>query len=348
MKVNLIWGSIAVLIFGVIIGLVFWPQKKLLTPQNNFNPDFTAKLSGRVSDSPKLDFASAKKAVGLTGIRYLAYNLDSGKVYFASGATDQIAPASFTKILTAQVALDLGFLDQLLSATKTSVNKVPTILGLKVGEQFKLSELLRATIATSANDAAATIAEGIASQNGLNLPDFIDLMNQKATLLKMENSHFTNPDGLDSPTQYTTLADLATLVTNTVKNYPEILSAAASDREDIEKNQTHGFYYVSNWNGLLGIYPGVFGLKIAFTENAGNSTIVLSERSKVRLAVIVSGAKSLYDRDAAAASLLDQAFGLEKIPAANVTQWQLKQHYKVWNDLINKTKFQISNLKSQI
>ena len=337
MKASVLWTTIVALIFG----------GNLLSPQINFNPDFTAKLSERTSDSPKLDLVSAKKAVGLTGIRYLAYNLDSGKVYFASGVTDQIAPASFTKILTAQVALDLGrFPDQLLSATKTSVDKVPTILGLKVGEQFKLSELLRATIATSANDAAATIAEGIASQNGLNPTDFIALMNQKAALLKMENSHFANPDGLDDDAQFSTLIDIAKLVQNTVKNYPEILSAAASDREDIKESKTHGFYYLSNWNGLLGVYPGVFGLKIAFTENAGYSAIVLSERSKVRLAVIVTGAKSLYDRDASAASLLDQSFGLENIPAANITQWQLKQHYKVWNDLINKTKSEILNHKS--
>ena len=336
MKASVLWTTIVALIFG----------GNLLSPQINFNPDFTAKLSERTSDSPKLDLVSAKKAVGLTGIRYLAYNLDSGKVYFASGVTDQIAPASFTKILTAQVALDLGFPDQLLSATKTSVDKIPTILGLKVGEQFKLSELLRATIATSANDAAATIAEGIASQNGLNPTDFIALMNQKAALLKMDGSHFANPDGLDDDAQFSTLIDIAKLVQNTVKNYPEILLAAASDREDIEETKTHGFYYISNWNGLLGVYPGVFGLKIAFTENAGNSTIVLSERSKVRLAVIVTGAKSLYDRDASAASLLDQSFGLENIPAANITQWQLKQHYKVWNDLINKTKSEILNHKS--
>lgn len=331
MKASILWATIVAFIFG----------GKLLSPLASFNPDFTTKLSARISDSLKLDLVSAKNAVGLTGIRYLAFNLDSGKVYFASGAADPIAPASLTKILTSQVALDLGFPDQLLSATKTSVDKIPTILGLKVGEQFKLSELLRAAIATSANDAAATIAEGVASQNGLNLSDFIALMNQKAVLLKMDHSHFATPDGLDSPTQYTTLIDLATLVENTVKNYPEILSAAASDREDIEKSQTHGFYYVSNWNGLLGVYPGVFGLKIAFTENAGNSTIILSERSKVRLAVIVSGAKSLYDRDVSAASLLDQAFGLEKIPAANITQWQLKQHYKIWNDLIIKTRAEL-------
>ncbi len=341
MKANIVWITIAVLIVGTAAALIFWPKEKLISPLVSFNPDFTGKLQTKLFVSPKLDFSSAKKASGVT-TRYLVFNLDSGQVYFASGAADTIAPASLTKILSSQVALDLGFPDELLTATKTSVDKVPTALGLKAGEQFSLSELLRAAIATSANDAAATIAEGVASQNGLNLADFVALMNQKATLLKMNNSHFTNPDGLDDPTQYSSLTDLAVLVQNTVKNYPEILAAAKSDRDDIKENKTHGFYYVSNWNGLLGVYPGVFGLKIAFTESAGNSTIVLSERNKTRLAVIISGAKTIYDRDAFAASLLDQAFSLKKISPASVTEWQLKQHYKVWNDLIKKTRAQLA------
>ncbi|MEK7064709.1 MAG: hypothetical protein AAB973_03840 [Patescibacteria group bacterium] len=337
MKANLSWILTALIFLGIISTLIFWPKAKLLFPQADYTPQLSYKLQSKIAAPQALDFSTAKKLTVKASF-YLVFNLDSGQVYLASGAAEKISPASFTKLLTGQVALDLGFSDQLLTATRTSVDKVPTILGLKVGEQFQLSDLLRAAIATSANDAAATLAEGIASQNGLALSDFIDLMNKKGELLKMENSHFSNPDGLDDTTQFSTLIDIVRLVQNTVKNYPEIMAAAVSDRQDIQESSTHGFYYVSNWNGLLGVYPGVFGGKIAFTENAGNSTIVLSERNKVRLAVIVSGAPTLLDRDQAAASLLDRAFLSEKIPPANVTEWQLKQHYRVWNDLINKTR----------
>ena len=341
MKANLFWIIAATLIFGFISALVFWPKQKYLSPSVIYSPVLGQKLAAKVAIPPALDFSTAKK-FKVKAPYYLVFNLDSGRVYLASGAAEKISPASFTKLLTGQVALDLSFPDQLLTATKTSTDKVPTTMGFKIGEQFKLSDILRAAIATSANDAAATLAEGIATQNGLALSDFISLMNQKATLLKMENSSFANPDGLDDPGQYSTLTDLAKLVRNTVKNYPEIMAAAISEREDIQETETHGFYYVSNWNGLLGVYPGVFGLKIAYTENAGNSTIVLSERNKIRLAVIVSGAPTLYDRDQAAATLLDQAFAVEKTSPAGVTEWQLKQHYKVWTNLINKTKAELA------
>lgn len=335
--------KLILLFFFIVVGLIsvllFWPKKKPLDPQAFFKPDLSSKLEKKIIPPLNLDFSLGKEIKNLTTIpRYLVFNLDTAKVYAAKNWQEKIAPASFTKLLTGEVALDFGFPEELLTATSFSVNKVPSILGLRAGEQLSLSDLLRASIATSGNDAAATMAEGVAVQNGLAFTDFIDSMNKKADLLGMKNSHFANPEGLDDQNQYSTLADLAQLVTNTVKNYPEIIAAAASDRQDIQKSAIHDFYYLSNWNGLLGVYPGVFGLKIAYTENAGYSTIVTAERSGVRLAAILTGADSLIKRDTAAASLLDAGFAAEKIAPANISQAAIKRRHKVWEDLIKKTR----------
>lgn len=342
MKPRAIW-LISALILGVILTLFFWPIQKPLSPQVSFTPNLENKLQTRTISQRTLDFRESKIAK-TTAPYYLAYNLDSGKVYLASSAAERIAPASFTKLLTGQVALDLALPHQLLTATKFSINKVPTILGLKEGEQLTLLDLLRASIATSANDAATTLAEAIATQNGLILTDYIRLMNQKATLLGMTASHFSNPDGLDDPDQYSTLTDIAKLVENTISNYPEIMKAAASDMDDIKITQTHGYYYLPNWNGLLGIYPGIYGLKIAYTENAGYSTIVLSKRGEQKIALILTGAETLLTRDLEAAKILDQAFQIEKIPPANITEVKLKAHYKIWNDLAAKIRKELSIL----
>lgn len=316
------------------LAILFWLGGGLLSPLASGTIPLTEKLSKRVSQSIRLDFVAAEEIASLTGLpHYLVFNLDNGEVYSSKGETEQISPASFTKIMTSQVALDLGFGDQLLTVTKTSANKIPTILGLREGEQLKLSDLLRASIATSANDAAATMAEGVASQIGLNLADFVNLMNQKASLLKMDKSHFTNPDGLDDPGQFSTLTDIAKLVVTTVDHYPEILAVAASDRDDIAKDVTHDQYYLPNWNGLLGVYPGVFGLKIAYTENAGYSTIVLAQRDGVRLAALLTGAGSYLERDLVAATLLDAGFMAKKQKPANLTRVNLNRRYKEWGDL---------------
>lgn len=295
-----------------------------------------------------LDFTQMKAVDSLDNIpRYLVYNADTLQVYAAKNHDISFAPASFTKLLTTQTVLDLISPDQLLTTTASSVNRVPTALGLKIGEQFTASELIRASITTSANDAAATLAEGTANLFDLKLNDFLYLMNTKAKLLQMTNSHFSTPDGLDDDNQYSTLIDIAKLVHNVQKNYPEILYAAASDREDIEANSFHGRYYISNWNGLLGVYPGVDGLKIAYTGDAGHGTIVTAKKNNLSLVAIVSGVDSIPERDLAAATLLDMALIAEGHSPVRLTKSRLQPRYDEWNDLIEKTRKELEALENQ-
>ena len=337
------WWLFPIAFFVGFSLIFFWPGKKLLSPATDFTPNLTEKIAAKVSPALPLNFTGTTTLDSLAPIpHYLVFNLDTGRVYAAKAEGERISPASFTKLLTGQVALDLGFPDQLLTATKTSVDKVPTILGLKVGEQLPLTDLLRAAIATSANDAAATLAEGVATQNGLRFSDYIALMNHKASLLKMAASHFANPDGLDDSDQYSTLTDIAKLVVNAVKNYPEIMTAAASDRQDIAKDTTHGRYYLPNWNGLLGIYPGVFGGKIAYTDSAGYSTIVMAQRNGVRLAALLTGAESILERDLAAAALLDAGYIAEKIKPVNLTKYPLNLRYQAWGDLARQIRGELA------
>lgn len=330
------------LVFLLGIGISFvLPKKKLLSPLSDFQPNLSGKLAKKISTLNLV--TGGTDLASLSAIpHYLVFNLDTGTVYAARGEKEKISPASFTKYLSGQIALDLGYEKQLLTATKNSVNKVPTILGLRPGEQLTLTDLLRASIATSGNDAATTLAEGVASQNGLTLADFVDLMNQKAKLLGMTESRFANADGLDDPNQFSTLLDVAKLVANTYKEYPEIASASGSDRVDILPEITHGRYYLPNWNGLLGVYPGVFGGKIAYTENAGYGTIVLAQRQGIRLVVILSGADSIPERDLAAAALLDAGFIAEKISPVNLRKNHLVKRYKEWSDLAKQIRSEMA------
>ena len=305
-------------------------------------PDQTKKISQKVSISPVLDISQTKTVSSLENIpRYLVYNSDTNKVYYAKGADIRLSPASFTKLLSAQVVLDLVPKEYMITATKESIDKVPTILGLKEGEKISVADLLRGAIATSANDAAQTLADGAAKAVGISKPEFIYYMNAKAELLGLKNSHFSNPDGLDEQNQYSTLLDIAKLVNNVQKNYPEIMEAAKSDNQDIQKTADHDFYYLPNWNGLLGVYPGVTGLKIAYTEEAGYSTIVTATREGYSMVSIVSGADSYLERDLAAGDLLDAGFLAVGLAPAKINKNRLNLHYKEWGDLARKIQAEI-------
>ena len=332
-----VWLLFLASLAGIAYLFYFFFSPDLISPNSSHSATLTPQTTPTISKLRSLDYNTAETLSLLDNIpKYLAYNQETGIVYSALSQTESFSPASFTKLLTTQVALDLASPEQYLTATIKSVDKVPTILGVSPGEQLKVTDLIRASVATSANDAAETLAQGIASLYGLPSSDFILQMNQKAQQLEMINSRFTNPDGLDDQNQYSTIEDIAKLVHNAQQNYPEILKAAISDNQDIEKNQYHKHYYLPNWNGLLDVYPGVTGLKIAYTEEAGYSTIVTAKRDGISIVVILSGADSLIERDLAAAALLDHAFTKENIVPAKITSSKIKARYKIWADLATK------------
>ncbi len=336
-----------VLLFGA--GLYFY-YPKLANPKSLISPffhkDFTDKISTKVDTSLKLDFSASKELISLEKVpRYLVYNANTGKVYYSKSANQRISPASFTKLLSAQVALDFIPLSETITVSAESTYKVPTILGLKPGEKFLVSDILRGAIATSGNDAAQVLADESASFLNMSNQEFLYYMNKKAELLSMSHSHFANPDGLDEQNQYSTLEDVAKLINNVQKNYPEILYAANSDNEDIATSSANGYYYLPNWNGLLNVYPGVDGLKIAYTEEAGYSTIVTAKKEGLSLVAIVSGTDSYLERDRAAADLLDAALIYEGYRPERITTAKLNQRYKQWGDLARKIKSELLSIE---
>jgi len=121
---------------------------------------------------------------------------------------------------------------------------------------------------------------------------------------------------------------------------------AKSDNEDIASTSAHGHYYLPNWNGLLGVYPGVNGLKIAYTENAGYSTIVTGVRDKMSVVAIVSGTGSYLERDRAAADLLDAAFLTQGMQPIRVSTNMLNRRYKIWGDLARKIRAELSAIEN--
>ena len=335
------------LIFVVVVLLLSKNNSLLLISPLLLGRDQSEKLSKKLS-AINLDFSKSKELTSLESVpRYLVYNRETGTVYYSKGEKLRTSPASFTKLLSAQVALDFISLEIPIAVSEASLEKVPTILGLKKDEVFSAGELLRGAIATSANDAAQALADGAAEAVEIYPSEFIYYMNQKAALLGMTHSHFANPDGLDDQNQYSSLEDIARLVHNVQNNYPEILEAAASDNQDIATSSAHGFYYLPNWNGLLGVYPGVDGLKIAYTEDAGYSTIVTAKRDGMSVVAIISGTDSYLERDRAAADLLDAAFLTKGLLPVRVTTNMLNRRYKEWGDLARKIRAELSEISKQ-
>ena len=265
----------------------------------------------------------------ITAAAYIVYDLETGEVLAEQNSETQLPIASITKVMTAVVALDLASPDESFIVSKEASRVIPTKIGVVPGEKMTLEELLQATLITSANDAAQVIQEGIDTKYGEAV--FIQAMNEKAKLLGMENTRFANPQGFDDGNNFSTASDLALLTHYALNTYPLIETIVGKEYIFLAENKDHKQFDLYNWNGLIGVYPNAYGVKIGNTDEAGITTVVAAEREGKKIGVVLLGAPGILERDMWSAKLLDNAFeqhaGLEPV---SITEEQLREKYSGW------------------
>ena len=135
--------------------------------------------------------------------------------YFDLAADREVFPASTTKVLTALLVLENLPLDKFVTVSAHATQVPQTKLGLRVGESYRVRDLLYGLLLKSANDAAVVLAEAVGGSEG----KFVSMMNARAAQLGALHSHFANPHGLPSQgTQFTTAADMSRIFVQALKN----------------------------------------------------------------------------------------------------------------------------------
>ncbi len=260
---------------------------------------------------------------------YGVVDLDSGQVLLSKNFSQRLPQASLTKVMTAVVALDLASINEEFSVSQKASQEIPTRLALTPGDKLSLYEALNALLLVSANDTATVIKEGIDKKYQAEV--FIQAMNEKAKFLGLKNTHFENPQGFDGDQHFSSVEDLATLTHYALTNYPVISEIVRKDHSELLSSPNHPKYeWLNNWNGLIGVYPGAYGVKIGNTDNAGTTTIVASERGGHRLVAVLLKAPGVLERDMWTSQLLDKGFAEYGISPANITEAELKVRYKQW------------------
>jgi D-alanyl-D-alanine carboxypeptidase (penicillin-binding protein 5/6) len=259
--------------------------------------------------TPGLDFAQLPPTV--TARAAAVVEGSCGALLYDRNAHERRAPASLVKLATALVAVERGDLEAKVDVNVDSglllETTGSTVMGLQPGMSMTLRDLLYGLLLPSGNDAALVIAEHIAG----SVPAFVELMNQRAQSLGLSDTYFTNPHGLDEPGLYSSAADLALLGRYVMAN-PALARIVATT---IWQPAWDG-PPIWNGNALLGSYPGLDGLKVGYTEHAGQTMVATAERDGRRLFVAVLGA---YDRYTDVWSLLDWAFASVPSPCSVVS-----------------------------
>ncbi|HEY8383374.1 MAG TPA: D-alanyl-D-alanine carboxypeptidase family protein [Microvirga sp.] len=236
----------------------------------------------------------------------LVMDAATGQVLHAERATDPWYPASITKLMTAYVALEMikqgqATPDRLLTVSEEAAALPPSKMAFKPGTQIRLDNALKIIMVKSANDVAATIAEGL----GGSVEGFSAHMNAAAAKLGMRESQFVNPHGLPDDRQWTSARDMAILARALYREFPE-----HQDLFDIGAIQ-FGRRVMRNHNGLIGRYPGADGMKTGFICASGFNVVASATRGGRRLITVVLGSSSANERTLKAADLFERGFAAQ-------------------------------------
>ena len=206
-----------------------------------------------------------------------AFSLDavSGRVLFDKNANSRSLIASTTKIMTALIVCEQCNVLDRMRIPKEAVGIEGSSMYLREGEVLTVQELLYGLMLSSGNDAAVALA----IYCGGTVGGFVELMNDKARLLGLRNTHFENPNGLDSPGHYSTARDLAVLAAYAMEN-PVFYKTVSA------KTVTAGQRYLRNHNKLLWVVEGADGVKTGYTRAAGRALVSSATRDGRRIIAV--------------------------------------------------------------
>jgi D-alanyl-D-alanine carboxypeptidase (penicillin-binding protein 5/6) len=227
----------------------------------------------------------------------------SGRVIMEENSHERLPPASLTKMMTAYIVereLDEGRLS-MSDMVPISVNAWRTQGSrtfVQEGTEVSVEDLLRGVVIQSGNDASVALAEFVAGSEGA----FVDIMNQQAELLGMNETSFANATGLPATDHFSTANDLALLAKAIINDYPENYPLYA------EKHFTFNNIRQPNRNSLLWRDDSVDGLKTGHTEEAGYCLVASAKRNDTRFIAVVMGASSTSARAQEVQKMLNYGF----------------------------------------
>ncbi|HSQ71850.1 MAG TPA: D-alanyl-D-alanine carboxypeptidase family protein [Rubrivivax sp.] len=239
--------------------------------------------------------------------QYFLIDLTSNQVLAERDADVQAEPASLTKLMTAYLVFNavrdkkLG-LEQTLPVSTRAWNERKggaSVMFIDPKMTPKVSELLRGLIVQSGNDAAVTLAEGVAG----SVEAFVEMMNRQAQAWGLKNTQFKNVTGMTEPGHYSSARDVALVTAKIITEHPDFHPLYSI------RQYTYNNIKQDNRNLLLGRDPTVDGMKTGYTDAAGWCLVTSSAREmpngRRRLVSVVLGAASREARAAESQKLLN-------------------------------------------
>ena len=238
-------------------------------------------------------------------IAYLISLDKDNTVIYDKNSEVRYSPAAIVKVVTGILVIEnCANLDQIITCDYDSIYAVAgtgsSTVGLYVGEQLTVRDLLYCMLVYNAADAASVLVNFITPDTEA----FVGMMNDLAAKLGCVNTHFTNPVGFDEEGQYTTARELAAIYYYCISNnaFNEIIS---TDYYEVEPTNMYGYTrYLKTTNGLMNSGIGDYYFKYVKSGKSGvagddgcNSVSVASKDGYNYLCVIMDSHYADYDND---------------------------------------------------
>ncbi len=229
---------------------------------------------------------------------------DTGKILYEKESHKKLPPASVTKIMTLLIVLeniDSGkiALDDEVTTSEYAAGMGGSQVFLSPGEKMSVDDMLKATFISSGNDSAVALAEHISGSESV----FVELMNQRAKELNMNDTTFKNCTGLDTDGHETSAHDIAIMSRELIK-HKKIRDYTTTWIDSLRG----GAFQLANTNKLIRTYRGITGLKTGSTSIAKFCLSATAERDGMELIAVILSAPSSKERFADASKLLDYGF----------------------------------------
>ncbi len=239
----------------------------------------------------------------LSARAWFLVDAEDGARLAGQGAGTSAAIASATKLMTAYLALRELPAQERLAASPYDPLPGESLLGLQAQEQISVRDLLYGLLLASGNDAAVTLADGVAG----SVPAFVGEMNSAAGSLGLRDTSYANPIGLDEPGNYSSPRDLAKLTMRLRRQrlFRRIVDTPQTTLQTGAQPRT-----IVNRNQLVLSVPWIDGVKTGYTLDAGYVLVGSGTRKGVTLLSVVLGAPSEAARDQDTLSLLRYGFSL--------------------------------------
>ncbi|MDP5273733.1 D-alanyl-D-alanine carboxypeptidase family protein [Chengkuizengella sp. 2205SS18-9] len=232
---------------------------------------------------------------------------DTGTIIFEKNAHDRLPPASITKVMTMLLimeALDSGKIqkDEMVRTSELAASMGGSQIFLEVGEEMSVEDMLKGIAMASGNDASVAMAEKIAGSEEM----FVQMMNDRAKQLGLENTNFVNSNGLPAAEHYSSAHDIAIMSKELLKH--EEITQFTSKYQDYLRKDTDDPFWLVNTNKLVRFYQGADGLKTGYTSEAKYCLTATAKRNDMRVIAVVLGEPTTKSRNYEVSKLFDYAF----------------------------------------